>query len=230
MSLSTSHAREVAVCNGTMNVVTQEQTTSAPQPRQDQHVVERVLGGDAEVYRVLVQRYQAPLNAYSFAMTGDPTTAHEAVGEAFVLAFKALTRIPDRSDFFSFVLRALGRQLKNRVRAPQRAGTVSPERRRDFLAALEGGEVTSSAVEGAHDLALRLPVEQREAWALQYVAQIPFDVAEAAMIASTDVLEWRLAEAQKRMEQLAGEPEPGAAEPSAQPDEDESPPGLFLEE
>ena len=81
----------------------------------DGTIVRRVLDGDVEQYRFLVERYRAQFGRYALAVVGDRDAAQDAMQEAFIRAFDALAtcRNPDR--FGAWFFRILANQCRNQV-------------------------------------------------------------------------------------------------------------------
>lgn len=140
----------------------------------DLHVVERVLKGDAEVYRILVERYRTHALAHAHAMTDDARLAEAAVDEAFLAAFHGLSTISDRSNFRPF----LYRELRKRLSMAAESVRAEPLSQAD-LDALHGVLVdrlrSLDAAPAVRRALLRLSVDKREIWSLRYVARLPVE-------------------------------------------------------
>ena len=65
----------------------------------------RVLAGDGEAFRVLVEREQGPVIVVCRRITGDPDEAQDAAQEAFVRAFRALATFRGDGPFGAWVSR-----------------------------------------------------------------------------------------------------------------------------
>jgi RNA polymerase sigma-70 factor (ECF subfamily) len=76
----------------------------APRPP-DAELVARVLAGDPECYAVLVQRHSRALFALAFRITGNGHDADDVVQEAFLRAFRSLSRFEQRADFGTWIYR-----------------------------------------------------------------------------------------------------------------------------
>ena len=61
----------------------------------DAVIVARVLRGDVEVFRVLVERYRDRYARYAFHMLGNREDAEEALQDAFTRAYRSLARCED---------------------------------------------------------------------------------------------------------------------------------------
>lgn len=71
----------------------------------DEAIVEQVLGGDANAFRVLVERYSRMVFATAFRMTGDEHDAEDVVQETFLRAYRSLRTFELRSSFSTWLFR-----------------------------------------------------------------------------------------------------------------------------
>src|SRR4029078_13007702 len=70
-------------------------------------IVARVLRGDVEVFRVLVNRYRDRYARYAFHMLGNREDAEEALQDAFTRAYRSLARCEDPERFGAWLFRIL---------------------------------------------------------------------------------------------------------------------------
>jgi RNA polymerase sigma factor (sigma-70 family) len=105
--------------------------------RRDAELIDRARRGDVMAYEELVRRHQAVAirTAHLFAPDGD---AEDAVQEAFVKAYAALSRFRTEAPFRPWLLRIVANEARNRRRsAGRRAGLalrVAEDRRPDGAA------------------------------------------------------------------------------------------------
>jgi RNA polymerase sigma-70 factor (ECF subfamily) len=169
----------------------------------DGTLVRRVLDGDVEQYRFLVERYRAQFGRYALAVVGDRDAAQDAMQEAFIRAFDALAtcRNPDR--FGAWFFRILANQCRNLV-----------GRRRDVVA-LEaadpaGGERADTALDRAElaatlEAALaRLTPEQREAFVMKHVDGRSYEEMAEMLGVGPDALKMRVYRARDTLRELLG--------------------------
>lgn len=107
-------------------------------PLDDEHVVDRVLAGDATAFAMIVQRWQAPLVKLAFRFCRDRSRAEDMAQEAFLRAFRGLSKWR-REAVFSTWLFALATNLyRSEIRripallpstgeVPEAVGTQSPD-------------------------------------------------------------------------------------------------------
>ena len=82
----------------------------------DAVTVERVLGGDRDAYRVLVERYSLYIYRLAFRMTGNSYDAEEVVQEAFLRAYQKLSQFAGNSNFGTWVYRIAANYAIDRIR------------------------------------------------------------------------------------------------------------------
>jgi RNA polymerase sigma-70 factor (ECF subfamily) len=72
---------------------------------QDQEAVRRILAGDRDAFRVLMDRHLPAVLRMTYRVTGNPIDAEEAAQEAFLLAYKKLSGFHEQSSFGTWVYR-----------------------------------------------------------------------------------------------------------------------------
>ena len=96
----------------------------------DAVTVERVLGGDRDAYRVLVERYSLYIYRLAYRMTGNSYDAEEVVQEAFLRAYQKLSQFAGNSNFGTWVYRIAANYAIDRIRQRnvEEARQVTPSR------------------------------------------------------------------------------------------------------
>lgn len=141
----------------------------------DLDMIRRVLEGDRESYRRLVERYAGPVTRMIRNVTGDNQTCEDLAQEVFLTAYEKLgTFDPRRSGFSTWLLTIARNKSINEVRKkrplyvaqpPERTGPDRPEdlvARGEFFVALD------------REL-LALPLEQRTAFVLAEFERLPYE-------------------------------------------------------
>ena len=172
----------------------------------DAAIVARVLRGDAEAFRELVDRYRDQYARYALHMLGNREDAEEALQDAFTRAYRALPRCEDPERFGAWLFRI----LVNRCRT---AGTRRGRRARTFVsdeAALLGASEEHPEDRAAWreeiDRALhRLRREQREAFLLKYVEEMGYDEMSQLTGVGVSALKMRVMRACERLRDLLSE-------------------------
>jgi RNA polymerase sigma-70 factor (ECF subfamily) len=180
-------------------------------PRSDAELIARVLDGDADEYRALIQRYQAPLFRVAYAMVRDSDVAADLVQDALVRAYVNLARCRERERFRSWLLTLLRNRVLDHLKEKRRKDvSLSDEavlRRAEAppLHAPTAGDrwALHAALERA---LLQLSEPLRETFVLHHVEQLP--VAEVAQVlgAGESAIKMRLQRAREQLRQIL-EPE-----------------------
>jgi RNA polymerase sigma-70 factor (ECF subfamily) len=172
----------------------------------DALVVERVLAGDVEAFAILVERYRDRCARYVMHMLGNREDAEEVLQDAFVRAYRSLSRCEDPARFGAWLFRI----LVNRCRT---AGARRARRFQTFLsddAALMNASEEHPAEQGAWreeiDRALaQLRPEQREAFLLKYVEGLGYDEMADLTGVGVSALKMRVLRACDRLRELLKE-------------------------
>ncbi|MHC4883968.1 MAG: RNA polymerase sigma factor [Planctomycetota bacterium] len=96
----------------------------------DGELVSRVLAGDREAFRFLVERYQAAAVSAAYARTGEAESARDCVQEAFTDAYSQLSNLKDPARFGPWLVRMAANKATSWVRrqAVERRDRESRER------------------------------------------------------------------------------------------------------
>jgi len=109
----------------------------------DRTLVARVRGGDADAYRVLVERHGRALFRLAFRMTGNQQDAEDVVQESFLRAYRQLSKFDERASFGTWLYRIAANASLDLVRSRKRRSEHQP--------------LTADASGEAEDLVLSLP-------------------------------------------------------------------------
>src|SRR5579884_2035056 len=71
----------------------------------DALAIERVLAGERDAYRILVERHSPNVYRLAYRMTGNSHDAEEIVQEAFLRAYQKLGKFEARANFGTWVYR-----------------------------------------------------------------------------------------------------------------------------
>jgi RNA polymerase sigma-70 factor, ECF subfamily len=172
----------------------------------DAVIVARVLRGDVEVFRTLVERYRDRYARYAYHMLGNREDAEEALQDAFTRAYRSLGRCEDPERFGAWLFRI----LLNRCRT---AGARRSRRARTFVtdesAVLEASEehpADRTAWREEIDRALlQLRDDQREAFLLKYVEDLGYDEMSQLTGVGVSALKMRVMRACERLRELLSE-------------------------
>ena len=183
--------------------------------REEEHaLVRKVLEGDGEAYRVLVERYQERIYFVCYGFVRNKEDATDLAQEAFVKAYKNLPRFQFRSKFYSWLARIASnlcidwlRRKKVRkaeefdegVAAKDSAGVISMAHYkndpRQSLRNAQLREKLATAIES-------LPDQQRQAIVLREIDGLAYrDIAEIMGIPEGTVMS-RLYYARKKLQKV----------------------------
>jgi RNA polymerase sigma-70 factor (ECF subfamily) len=86
----------------------------------DAAIVARARAGDADAYRVLVERHSRALFRLAFRMTGNESDAEDVVQESFLRAYRQLGKFDERASFGTWLYRIAANCSLDLVRSRKR--------------------------------------------------------------------------------------------------------------
>src|SRR6516165_9579811 len=86
----------------------------------DAIAVERVLAGDRDAYRALVERHSRNVHRLAYRLTGNAHDAEDVVQEAFLRAYQKLAQFEARANFGTWVYRIAANYAIDRMRQRQK--------------------------------------------------------------------------------------------------------------
>src|SRR5580700_9331678 len=107
----------------------------------DASFVARARAGDADAFRVLVERHSRALFRVAFRMTGNQQDAEDVVQESFLRAYKQLGKFDERASFGTWLYRIASNCSLDMMRARKRRSE----------------HVMSGAEDGAEEIVMSLP-------------------------------------------------------------------------
>jgi len=169
-------------------------TTTRIQARQDTLLVGRALGGDADSYGALVDRYSGRIINLAYRMVGDRHLAEDVAQETFIRAYRALRHFQRKARFSSWLYQIALNLCRDHLKSRAR-GARSVER--EALAAMDGGETRSGAprqamkseFSGALQMKIHeLPFAYREAFILRHLHDLEYEeIAEITGVSADTV-------------------------------------------
>jgi len=169
----------------------------------DRALVDAVLGGNADAYRVLVERESRTVMALCSSILRDPDEASDVAQEAFLQAYRSLAGYRGDGTFGAWVGRIATRMAVQRVEAARRRPATADLRddiraddaqldpERSFMNA-ENATALRAAVE-------RLPADQREVVTLRFFKEMPIEQIAAVTNAPIGTVKSRLHRALERL-------------------------------
>ena len=169
----------------------------------DGMVVRRVLDGEVELFRVLVERYRVRFGRHAVALVGDRDLAADAMQEAFIRAYDSLDRCREPDRFGSWFYRILTNQCHDtraRVRPHADVAEVNPP-----SAVTTDAELERSELGRMIDVALdELTSEQREAFVMKHVDGHSYEEMAELTGVGVDALKMRVHRARDTLRQKLG--------------------------
>ena len=162
---------------------------------EDAEAIARACDGDLDAYAVLVARYRLRAHRAAFLLGGGEES-DDVVQEAFVKAFRHLSRFRAGEPFGPWLLRIVANEARNVTRSRRRRAALALR--------LPGTELSSAAPGGPVDEAL---AAERRAWLVAAVNGLPdrerrvlvcryfLDLSEAE---TAQVLDWPLGSVKSR--------------------------------
>jgi RNA polymerase sigma-70 factor (ECF subfamily) len=147
----------------------------------DRQVVDAVLAGNREAFRVLVERESQPVLGVCRRILGDPVEAQDAAQDAFTQAYQALATFRSDGPFGAWLHRIAVRVAVGRLAARRDVITLDSEMidpRAAMLASDDDPE--ASALDGEDRAAIRaavsaLPDAQRDVVVLRFYGDLSLD-------------------------------------------------------
>jgi RNA polymerase sigma-70 factor, ECF subfamily len=169
----------------------------------DTTIVARVLRGDVEAYRVLVERYRDRYARYALHMLGNREDAEEALQDAFARAYRSLGRCDDPERFAAWLFRILMNRCRTiAARRGRRSQTFVVDENALMEAAVEHPAERGAWREEIDRALQRLRPEQREAFLLKYVEELGYDEMSQLTGVGVSALKMRVLRACDRLREL----------------------------
>jgi RNA polymerase sigma-70 factor (ECF subfamily) len=147
----------------------------------DEYLILRGQAGEAEAFRLLVERWQPRLLGHAFRYTRSGDAARDVTQESWMAIVKGIARLEDPTRFRAWAYRIVANKARDWVRREQvrrRAAEAAP--RSDTVDARHPGEDAVTTIRGA---VARLEPEQRLILSWFYLEDMPLrDIAEALSI------------------------------------------------
>jgi RNA polymerase sigma-70 factor, ECF subfamily len=168
---------------------------------EDRELVKRVLAGQTDDFRALVERHQQPIFRFAAGLLGNREEAEDVTQEVFLAAFANLSGYDSSRAAFSTWLFTIAR---NRcINLLKRTRPIALNELDSIAGAASANPIVSQELSQQLDRALAaLPVEQRSAFVLAEIEELPY--AEIARIERTSLgtVKSRIHRAKQRLQSL----------------------------
>jgi RNA polymerase sigma-70 factor, ECF subfamily len=172
----------------------------------DAVLVARVLRGDVEAFRVLVERYRDRYARYAVHMLGNREDAEEALQDAFTRAYRSLARCEDPERFGAWLFRILVNRCRTiGARRGRRSKTFVVDEGALLEAAIDHPAESTAWREEIERALEQLRAEQREAFLLKYVEEMGYDEMSQLTGVGVSALKMRVMRACERLRELLSE-------------------------
>ena len=175
-------------------------------------LIERVLAGDVETFRELVERHQRRVFLFVRNLVRHAPDAEDLVQEVFVAAFRKLDSFDaERSQFSTWLLTIARNRCLNHLKRSSVATIVSSEFDVEARTAQPLDAVLSREMHARLDTALDLlPLEQRTAFVLAEIQELPY--AEIALIEKVELgtIKSRVSRAKQRLREVLSDLDPAS--------------------
>jgi RNA polymerase sigma-70 factor (ECF subfamily) len=91
----------------------------------EETAIDRARSGDADAYKVLVERHSRPLFRLAFRMTGNEQDAEDIVQESLLRGWRQIGRYDGRASFGTWIYRIAVNCSLDTIRARKRRGEVA---------------------------------------------------------------------------------------------------------
>jgi RNA polymerase sigma-70 factor (ECF subfamily) len=177
-------------------------------------VVQQVLGGDAEAFRLLVRRYGGRLRGFCLARLGDPDEADDAVQDVFLRAYRSLGSFRLGSSFASWLFAIAANRVRTRHGRAVARGALA-RRAADEARVAPAADPADAAVAGIEREEVRRAVAGL-AWPLRvvvelyYFAGLSVEETASALALGREAVKSRLLRARRELARSVEPPGAGA--------------------
>jgi RNA polymerase sigma-70 factor (ECF subfamily) len=175
----------------------------------DEILIERIKNGDVEAFNPLVERYKLPLYKVMYRMVYNQDDAEDLVEEAFIKAYRAMTRFEQGRSFFAWLCRIAVNNAINFIKKEKRSQTQPLESVEYSLSAKKGNpvEMTKEKMlkEKVTRAIARLPEEFRTILVLRVEQEFSYEQISSILGIPKGTVMSRLARARKKLKDLFSE-------------------------
>jgi len=150
------------------------------EPTLDTRIIQECLSGDVERYGALVDRYSARTINLAYMMIGDQHHAEDIAQEAFVRAYRGLSRFQRKAKFSSWLYQITLNLCKDHLKAKSRHARSLEDEHLDSLDSGPREQAPRIILEEELNERMRqiiheLPYVYREAFVLRHLQDLDYD-------------------------------------------------------
>ncbi|MDQ2666744.1 MAG: RNA polymerase sigma factor [Gemmatimonadota bacterium] len=169
-------------------------------------IIQRVLAGDTEAFGLLVDRHYDRCARIAYRILGNREDAEEAVQDAFLRAYRALSSYEDRERFVAWVTRILVNQCRTvRAKANRREAVFNDDVDLEYASRRAGTDNEDPGWPDLDGALAMLPPEQREAIVLRYTDDLTYEEMARVTGAGESALKMRVQRAFVRLRMILQE-------------------------
>ena len=181
-----------------------EPRVAAAEPEPDQLIIQRVLGGNRDAFRLLISRYSDPLYRHALCMTGSPDVAEDILQLSFIKAYQHLAEVRGRFD--AWVFRIVANGCKDWLKNIRRSHLSYDEDDQPSSYATPDEELDRSELRTDLDGALAaLPASLREAFIMKHVEGRSYEEMADLLGTTVGALKMRVHRAREALQALLEE-------------------------
>jgi RNA polymerase sigma-70 factor (ECF subfamily) len=168
---------------------------------EDRELVRRVLAGRTDDFRVLVERHQRSIFRFASGLLGNREEAEDVTQEAFLAAFANLSGYDSSRAGFSTWLFTIARNRSINLLKQSRPIVLNePD---SIVDGTSADPIVNQELSQQLDRALAaLPVEQRSAFVLAEIEELPYDEIARIERTSLGTVKSRIHRAKQRLQSL----------------------------
>jgi RNA polymerase sigma-70 factor (ECF subfamily) len=158
----------------------------------DREAIDRVLAGEADTFRILVERYQGRAHGLALRVLRNDEAARDAVQDAFVKAYSNLGKFEGRSSFYTWFYRLVMNQCLDAKRRDKGDRHVEFEEGGAVEQNLEASEPIAPEVAGVSFApAADLMRKELRAHLARAIEQLPDDARETLVLREVEGLSYK---------------------------------------
>ena len=170
----------------------------------DQLIIQRVLGGNRDAFKTLIQRYSDPLYRHALCMTGSPDVAEDILQLSFIKAYQHLAEVRGRFD--AWVFRIVANGCKDWLKNIRRSHLSYDEDDQPSSYATPDEELDRTELRSDLDRALAtLPASLREAFVMKHVEGRSYEEMADLLGTTVGALKMRVHRAREALQALLEE-------------------------
>ena len=183
---------------------TAPETQTPDQDTSDQVIIQRVLAGERDAFRLLISRYSDPLYRHALCMTGSPDVAEDILQLSFIKAYQHLAEVRGRFD--AWVFRIVANGCKDWLKNIRRTHLSYDEDDQPSTYATPDEELDRSELRTDLDRALAaLPASLREAFVMKHVEGRSYEEMADLLGTTVGALKMRVHRAREALQALLEE-------------------------